>query len=89
MAKLKDIDWWTAFWASIISPSGAEIFAKGTFKGCNSHSRGLSVAFTIDGGPNLETIPPQSGVDFYRLCAQLSRHQGKPMSFINELDVIT
>ena len=89
MAKLKDIYWWSAFWASVSSPSAAEIFAKGTFEGCRSHDMGLSVAFTLNGGPSRgEVIPYELGVDFDKLCSQLSPHRGKPMSFINELNVV-
>lgn len=89
MVKLKNVQWWSAFWASVSSPTGPEIFAKATFKVCHAHNMGLTVMFTVDDGPILsEVIPHQPAVDFDKLCAQLSSHKRKPMSFINDLDVI-
>lgn len=89
MQQLKTFPWWANFWANVSSPSSAEIFSKGVFETCHKNNLGLTVAFTINGGSSLaEILPYQPGVDFDKLRDQLLPHQGKAMSFINDLHVI-
>jgi len=90
MTKLKDHPWWPTRWSCIgNAPNAGQVSANATFEAYRYSTAGLTIAGDYEGTTISAVIAHSAaaGGNLKKLRSILALHLGKPMSFIENLDV--